>query len=216
MQFSPFWTAVARASVEDLSKSLGISCFAEKVLNAIGLHDGAVEENGILCAGTYSQIADVINGVLAENKMQATVCGQEVSDCFADHADCGKVVATCDELPALLSKLQQMGKKLFLVTTDVPKITRACLQKLGIFENFEKIFCDDGTHANKPNPQIICEIMRDCGLSCHNLCMVGDTLTDVNFAKNGNIAFICVGNEETKNQSDYAIDNVSQLIDLLQ
>lgn len=216
MQFEPFWVPVALAATEEIATSLGIGRYLDMVRLAIGLHSGCVDTKGILCAGTYEQIAEVFDAVLQECEDPRSVTGLQVAQAFERNVGEGKILSVCPDLPDVLNGLIARGIRLFVVTTDNPEITKICLSGLGIAERFERIYCDDGTHANKPDPQMIEEILSDYGLDRENVCMVGDTLTDVKFARNGKIASVCVGKGDARDQADYSMDDVSQLVGILE
>ena len=215
MRFDPFWVPVALAATEDIAARFGIERYLNTVRRAIGLNNGAVDAKGILCAGTYGQIADVFDAVLQQCERPCSVTGTQVAQAFENRAGEGKVLPVCDNLPEMLDCLRARGIKLFVVTTDNPAITKICLSGLGVADKFDRIYCDDGIHASKPDPQIIEEILTDYGFGREELYMVGDTLTDVNFARNGKIKSVCVGSDEVKDKADYSLNNVSQLAELI-
>lgn len=215
MRFDPFWLPVALAATGEIAQSLGIERYVDTIRLAIGLHKNSVDSKGILCAGTYEQIADVFDAVLQQCEKPCSVTGAQVAQIFEKHAREGRVLPVCENLPNVLDCLIARGIKLFVVTTDNPAITEICLSGLGVTDKFERIYCDDGRHANKPNPQIIEEILADYGFERESLCMVGDTLTDVKFAQNGRITSVCVGRGDARKQADYSLDDVSRLVEII-
>lgn len=216
MHFAPFWVPVAMAATEEVAVSLGVEGELDTIRRAIGLDHGEVDPQGILCAGTYAQIADVFDLVLRQNAKTCSISGAQVSKAFENHAREGKVVAVCDRLPDVLRTLKARGIKLFVVTTDNPAITEVCLSGLGVADVFERVYCDDGKRANKPDPQIIEEIVNEYGFRREEIYMVGDTLTDVKFAANGKIKSVCVGREGIKEKADFGLNDVSRLVDLIE
>lgn len=216
MRFEPFWVPVAMAATEELAVNLGVEGELDTVRRAIGLEHGEVDPQGILCAGTYAQIADVFDLVLRQSEKTRSISGAQVAKVFENHVGEGKVVSVCDHLPDVLRALKARGIQLFVVTTDNPVITDVCLAGLGIADVFERVYCDDGTHANKPDPQMIEEIVNDYGFKREEILMVGDTLTDIRFASNGKIRSVCVGREEIKARADFGLSDVSRLVDLIE
>lgn len=75
--------------------------------------------------------------------------------------------------------------------------------------------------AEKPNPQIIFDIMAKTGIAQSQTIYAGDTATDVATAKNSGLR--CIGvlwgfrdrNELTKAGADYIIENPLELIDII-
>lgn len=215
MQFDPFWLPVSLAATEEIAQSLGIEQHVDRVRFALGLYKASVDAKGILCAGTYQQIADVFNAVPQQREKNCSVTSTQVAQIFEKHVREGRILPACENLPSVLDSLIARGIKLFVVTTDNPAITEICLSKLGVTDKFERIYCDDGKHATKPNPQIIEEILADYGFERESLCMVGDTLNDVKFAKNGRITSICVGRGDACKQADYSLGDVSRLVEVI-
>ena len=86
-----------------------------------------------------------------------------------------------------LSKLKGKGVKLAVVTTDNRFITEKCLKSLGVYELFDKIYTDDGKTSVKPNPDAALEFCKEFNIDKENVVMVGDTMTDVKFARGAGI-----------------------------
>lgn len=212
MAFDPFWAVVADKALSSLAARFGILGYTCEMKRAVGLRNGKTETDSVLCAGTYSDIATVINGALKSCGVSVSTTGKEVAEVFTEHMRDGRVQPVCEDLPKLMTRFRKRGNLLFLVTTDNAAITRRCLKILGISDQFEKIYTDDGTMANKPDPSVIYEIERVYDLRSKDLCMVGDTVTDMRFAKNGGITAICVGESPAaQSMADFRIKNISYL-----
>jgi hypothetical protein len=69
-------------------------------------------------------------------------------------------------------------------------MTEDCLHRLGITSYFTDIYTDDGTHPNKPDPYCIFALQEKYGLSSEEIVMVGDTIKDMQFARNGGTVLI--------------------------
>lgn len=211
MQFEPFWSAVAQCAISLLAKDLKIVQYKEALENSIGFKDGKADKGGILCAGTYGEMAQAFNSVLSGCKSLVRVTEEQVALQFERNAGAGKILPVCDNLSDVLDGLKKRGVLLFLATTDNPYVTDICLKGLGIADKFERIYTDDGKYPPKPNPKIIFEILKDYGLNADDVIMVGDTMTDVAFAENGGIKSVCVGEGEARTKADFAIKDVSYL-----
>ena len=98
---------------------------------------------------------------------------------------------------------ENQGRKLVIVTTDNYEITYKCLDKLGIKELFDAVFADDGTMPVKPDPSCILEYFKANGISADSAVMVGDTMTDVRFARNAGMNIIAVGKTEKNKQQRF-------------
>ena len=120
----------------------------------------------------------------------------------------------------MLEKLKNDGIKLAVVTTDDLQITHKCLEKLGIEDLFEKIYTDDGINPIKPNPGCALDFLNEFRIPPQKALMVGDTMTDIRFARNAGISVIGVG--ETANSrerlipyADAVIPDISHLFNVI-
>ena len=67
------------------------------------------------------------------------------------------------------------------------------LAVLGIEDLFEKIYTDDGINPIKSNPKCALDFLSKFHISAQSTVMVGDTMTDIRFARNAGISVIGVG-----------------------
>ncbi|HJA94205.1 MAG TPA: HAD family hydrolase, partial [Candidatus Eisenbergiella merdipullorum] len=114
-------------------------------------------------------------------------------------------------------RLKESGVRIFLVTTDCREITGRCLDELKIRQYFDEIYTDDDDRGHpKPDPYLIQEIINKYGMKKEELVMVGDTVTDMEFAGNGGIKAIGVADQEAdrrilKRYTEMVIDNIGYL-----
>lgn len=193
MAFDPFWTVVTDAALSMLAARLGATQYEEEMKRTIGLDGGVIAEDSMIRSGTYAQAADAINEALQGHGFPARTTEAELAELFAKCADRGVILPTCEGIPELLEKLQDEGYLLFVVTTDTPAITQRCLDDLEISRYFCEVITDNGSFPAKPDPGVLHYLMEKYSLSAENVWMVGDTDTDIRFARNGGIAAIRVG-----------------------
>jgi HAD superfamily hydrolase (TIGR01549 family) len=139
---------------------------------------------------------------------------------YKSNAETGDVKPTCENLASVLAELKKQDKKLAVVTTDNREITLKCLKALGIEKMFDKIYTDDGVTPVKPDPYCVNDFCASFGLDKTKVIMVGDTMTDMNFAKNAGISVIGIAKSEGNRNilSPYAhalIDDPSYILELL-
>ena len=233
LAFDPFWAKVADAVLTALAKQLDVAHYlkvtpqyARKLIRekklpaamkrAVGLRGCVTEESSIIRKGTFKQLAEAINAVLMEAKAPVRLSEQELETRFVQAAEVGDIRPTCDGLHELLERLRGKGILLFLVTTDIPSITFRCLDGLGITGCFREIIADDGKMPPKPDPAAICYLLKKYRISPDEVCMVGDTQTDMDFARNGGILGISVGEGAANNLGNAQIANVSCLETVIQ
>lgn len=219
MDFDSFWIEVSVCAMEDILKKLGREDIPVRELMAsLGADGAAVDIDGLLCKGTYEQIGLSIYDVLKSH-------GAEISpdeavamtvEAYNENAVHGTVKPACDNIREVLQQLKSGKRRLAVATTDNPQITLMCLEKLGIADLFDKIYTDDGKTPVKPNPQCAKDFCAEFGISPEKTVMVGDTMTDVSFAKNAGISAIGVGRERERlaPYADAVIPDISHIFDL--
>ena len=221
LQFIPFWVPMAKAAIRQLIGSYvqnrkilpDILIAAEK---SIGIENETLLPNGILSGGTYEQAAVALNNVLKKFDIQSNITRAETETAFENNLSAGKIVPVCEDLRGKLERAKRAGKLLFLVTTDNPQITDRCLRALQIRDLFDNIYCDDGICPAKPSPYAAEEILRLYRLKNAEICMVGDTKTDMKFAKNAAITAVCLGNNEgAQSMADYVFCDAGVFLDCL-
>lgn len=219
LSFDDFWVTVSVCAIKEILAKLHRSDIpVEKLLGAIGVKEGKASPDGLLCKGTYAQIGVAINKVL--QGCGAAVSDSEIinmtEDAYIRNADFGAVRPTCDNLRSVLERLKKENIRLFVVTTDNPEITHKCLFELGIEDLFDGIFTDDGNMPVKPNPQCARTISESFSIPPEKMIMVGDTVTDIKFARNAGISVILVGKAgESAKLADYFLPDVSHIYNLI-
>ena len=217
MEFDPFWVKVAESAVQDILNRLGINSVPVwEVLEAFGVRGGISDVNGILRKGTYEQAGEALCEVLERYgiKIQSAKLSALLREAFAANSGAGEIKG-CAGLKETLCRLKSLGIRLAVVTTDSADITRKCLEGLGIEKFFDKIYTDDGKTPPKPEPYCAEEFLRTYGIKPENAVMVGDTLTDAQFAENAGMKFIAVASgaagKELEDRAAAVIPDISGL-----
>lgn len=99
-------------------------------------------------------------------------------------------------------------------------VAQQFLNKLKIADYFDEVFTFDGIHPAKPNPHYVKTICRKYNLAPSEIIMVGDTLIDMDFAKNSNVTTVGVAEKDNdkkylKQYTKYVLSNVSEIADFL-
>ena len=212
IEFDKFWVNVAKNAIESILKKLQVvDNFGNEILQAIGVKDGVTDVNSILAKGTYLQIAQEIHRILVNNgyNYNLEVIAKEVINGFNDNYSAGEVIPTTPKLKDLLMQLKSQNIRLAIVTTDNEYVTDMCLKKLGIKELFDRVYTDDGKTPTKPNPYCVYDFCKAFNLEKESVIMVGDTLTDVEFAKNAGIKVIGLAK---KAQNKLILENVADVV----
>ena len=197
LDFSAFWIPVAEAAAAELAAE----CCAPPpcvpaVLEKWGVSGGAAEPDGILCGGTYAQIARAAREVFSAFGYGGDVSPSAAEAAFARNLSRGKLIPTSPRLGELLRGLKGEGYSLFVVTSDSPALAETCLRGLGIADLFDAVYADGGGFPPKPDASCIRSLCAAYGIPPSALCMVGDTPTDMRFARNGGIAAVGLARSE--------------------
>lgn len=224
IDFDAFWVTLSELAIKDVLKNLNAeSLDVEEFLNAIGVENKISDIDGILCKGTYEELGNAVWEVLKKHSYNEDP--KKVTDmllkAFNDNSKSGCVVPTCENIVDVLKNLKDSGRKLIVVTTDNYEITNMCLEKLGIKDFFEEIFADDGNTPLKPNPKCILDYCEKNNIEKDKVLMVGDTMTDINFAKNANISVVGVGKSKKNREkllpyANAVIKDISQISSVLE
>ncbi len=219
IDFDAFWVGVSIGALEDILSRLGRDDIPiDEILGAYGVENGVTDMNGVLCKGTYAEMGDILADILTRHgcRIGAGEAEHLVTEAYKKCVDCGKILPTCQGLYEALSELKKRKISLAVVTTDNPEITRKCLSTLGIYELFDKIYTDDGLTPTKPAPDAALDFMKRVGTVADRTLMVGDTMTDVAFARNAGIRVIGVckteaGRAQLLQYADGVISEISEL-----
>ena len=195
----------------------------EEILSALGVNNNTTDINGVLCKGTYAQMGQAIYSVLKKHGCDITQAAIVKLTIDAYHANFGEgiVQPACENIYDVLSRLKKLGLKLAVVTTDDELFTKRCLQTLGIDKLFDYIYTDNNTYPAKPDAYCINDFCEREHLLKSEVVMVGDTLTDIQFARNGGIKVVGVSKSEgnksfLEGKADSVIPDISYIFDVIE
>ncbi len=211
MDYEGFWVPVAEGAIKLLLDSVGKGDKLSSALDAIGAYDGI---HGVLCHGTYGDIAGALNDALLGVNFSAEM----VADAFERSSGLARIMPTCDNIRDVFEKLSSRGLILAVVTSDNDTMTKQCLSALGILDLFDVIYTDDGVHPSKPAPYYMERFCSEYKLSASEVLMVGDTMTDMNFAKNSGTLGVGVGKyaeELLSGKADHIIPDISHIFEVI-
>lgn len=228
IDFDAFWISVSRYALKDVLARFShatpekLADGVDTVLAQLGVDGDVSDIDGIIRKGTYEEMAEVVYDYLRDNG-----CTEDfhsvlsyVNEAYINNLDNGNIVATCGNIREFLSGLKNQGIMLCVVTTDTPEMTHGCLKKLGVSDLFEYIYSDDGVITPKPNAMCIDDFCEKTGTCRSSILMVGDTTTDIAFARNAGIPVVCVGDKANRDRladmADAVIPDISYLPQVLE
>lgn len=219
LDFDAFWVSVSVAAIEDILRRVEREdILISELISAIGVKDGITDPDGLLCRGTYRDIGLKFCEILTAHGVTLTddKAVMLTNDAYTRCSEAGEIKPVCDGLRDTLLQMKKLGIKLILVTTDNPNITRKCLEGLNLLDLFDRVVADDGVIPPKPDPSFALEFSAESGIPLENAVMVGDTITDIKFARNAGMHMIYVGkSDEAGRQADAHITDVSHIFELI-
>ncbi|MEM8861506.1 MAG: HAD family hydrolase [Chloroflexota bacterium] len=110
------------------------------------------------------------------------------------------------------------GITIIVATSDNREFTVPALHHLDVTHLVAELYCGDDPVPNKPNPTAIELMCSKYGLQPHNILMVGDSVSDMAFGRNGNIAG-CIGilggsgsTEDLEQSADVVVYSVDKML----
>lgn len=219
LKFESFWKPVTENAVAYiLKKKKAAAELKDKMMEAVGADSGI---RGLICSGTYAQISEAFRKVLEECGADTDGMEELTLEAFQRSIGSGRIVPACRDMDAVFDRLRKNGIRIFLVTTDCREITESCLDELKIRKYFDEIYTDDNGRHSKPDPYYIDVIVKKYGMDKEELVMVGDTATDMEFARNGGIRAVgvaaCEADRRVLEQyTDTVLDNIGLLPEILE
>ena len=117
----------------------------------------------------------------------------------------------------LIKRLKSEGKLLAVITMKARKPTHKILKRHGLFELFDDVIAFDDVEKRKPDPESFFKLLAKHALKSSEALMVGDTTTDIKYAKNAGVDACVVTygygqNEDLKGlDPEYFINSLKEL-----
>lgn len=224
LNFDSFWVKVSLKALSEIFTLLNVkNVDINEILTAYGVTDGVTDIDGILSKGTYRQMGEILNAILSRHgyNFNTEKLTKLLHEAYDNNAEAGQFIPNTEDMKDILCKLKTEGIKMAVVTTDNETVTAKCLKKLGIENIFTKIYTDNGVYPTKPDPYCAFDFMKLTETEKGSLLMVGDTETDVKFARNAGIKVICIAkSEKNKNKllslADAVVSNYTELFDIIE
>lgn len=219
LRFSEIWIQISYEIIDELLISIEDkrkTTLKEKLCHSIGLRNGKVDEKGYLAWGTSKDIAEAFNKVLPKEMPHLHQwLSERLLAKTKEHID--KIKPVCD-LSLLFSSLKHKGIIAGIATADDYETTKLCLQQLGIINEVQFLGTAD-LYKKKPYPEVVEEFCKKFHLEKEEVVIVGDTIIDMQLAKNSCARFGVgvlsgVGSYQELHQlAHFIIPSVDYLID---
>ncbi|WP_027416371.1 HAD family hydrolase [Aneurinibacillus terranovensis] len=219
LKFGSIWIKVIDDVINQLLQVIGETGnfeLKQKLGISIGLMNGEVDEKGILASGTSLDISSAFKEVLP---IEVPSLHQWMSEqIFIKSRQWIEYVEPVCDLSPLFSIIRNKGIVIGIATADDYETTTLCLEYLGIQDDIQFLGTAD-LYEKKPSPQMVEIFCEKFGLKAEEVVIVGDTVVDLQTAKNSKAGFGIgvlsgVGTEkELQKLANFVIPTVQHLID---
>ena len=204
LKFDELWNEATKMVMPKFLHKIGIDADEENVSMAVKSVGNSI------AAMTYRDMTKAVIEffeIEADDKMLSL---EEVTKSTAN------ILPTAD-LDKLFKWLSDRKLIVGLATADTKQTALKCLDRLGVRHFFSYVGSDDGVLKPKPSSDIIEDFKRRFEINSDEIMVVGDTNTDMQFAKNGGALAVGVlsgvgEKEELKESADFIIADVGQLM----
>ena len=205
IDYSAFWYPVSKFAINMIYEKFGVTDNdSDDLIASLGVLRDYTDIKGALPRGAHRELFfKIAEHVAAKGALASEM---EIAK-FAVYAygkiskPMGTVKPTCENIRSVISSLKEHGLYIALITSDEIGGARIALEKLGIADLFDEIIAHDGESPAKPDPFYMNRFAENHGFSKSEIVMVGDTSTDIIFAKNSGVYGIGVG--ESSDNRDY-------------
>lgn len=223
LDFNSIWLPASNYLADKIVEKYCKVCtrdIKEELLKSIGVENGTANGSGILAAGTVFDIAEAFTKIL--KTYHITYKYEEISEMVPKILNEFIVNRNYDIIPTgnlenLFLKLKSKNIFIGLATSDTIISTEYCLKKLNIFQYFDFLGTSDGKYPPKPNPILLQNFCNTTGLKEKEVAVVGDTVIDMQFARNGKAGMAIGVNSGTNSAEELSkvADFVYQSVDYI-
>ncbi len=164
----------------------------------------------------------VIETTYGYGKLWAEALGVPLNAEFVDKVDRMYFHTTLDNLTgmgdvkALLERLRAQGLRTGIMTNDADANTRAQLAKLGITDLIEFLAAYDSGYGHKPDADPVLAFAKHVGVAPDEIAVVGDTLHDLEAARNAGSVAVAVASgptprEKLEPHADVLLPSIAKL-----
>ena len=188
--FEATWYPVVRTILDVLKTRYRLDDDALKaVRTASGITETGFARESFIQSRTTFEVLELWIGVLKEHGIR--VEGKGLTEIF-DTTATGPIFSAkvVPGTQALLGRLRNNGCRLGVVTSDDRVSAEHGLRQAGLWEYFDYVAANGDGFPDKPAPEAAAEFRRRFGIAPSGLSMFGDSLVDMEFARNAGARFI--------------------------
>lgn len=220
LEFLTLWHGIIRNVLDDLELRYSVSKETIEELKRVSgfRKDNFAKESRIQYLAT-TQIVDLWIGIL--NKEAQCITCRELTELINEKAVAGNLEITALKgVKELLGYLKSKEYLLGVATADMEYSTCYGLKKAGILEYFDYIGYNGEDIDPKPSPDMAVNFCRKMNLRPAEVLIVGDSVTDMEFAENANTQFIGIKTDYNDykgflNHNKPVVENIYDIIQVM-
>lgn len=217
LEFNQTWRPIALAVIGRLISVYNLgSNIAPLLYNSIGLLKDSIEPSGSLASGTNRDVAlDLLKCLPANINQEEFI---ETSTKIFNETAASLPLYPVPQMLETLNTLKTKGLKIGMSTADSLVNAQEFVTQTASSHLFDYLGADDGYINPKPAPDYMEVFCRKFGLKPEEVAVVGDTQTDLDFAKNSSASLfigVLTGTSTRKQlepDSDLILDSIQDLI----
>lgn len=180
IDFNHTWHPLFLDLMAELTKRGGLDSQTKAELSAaLGADEKAYANTSVFGTGTFAEIHHHIIQFIPD--LSFDELKGMFRHIFENHDMDAKPIGNAEETLALL---RQRGYILGIATADRHSNALVTLEKAGLLSSFDFIGGEDSVEKGKPYPDLMKLFCKQYELTPSQVAMVGDTMRDIEFAKN--------------------------------
>ncbi|MGG0185867.1 HAD family hydrolase [Bacillus rhizoplanae] len=222
IQLDSVWYKVVHRVLDDIFQMYpNEKSKRNEYLKIIGMSDDDFESTSLLACQTNYFIAAAWFSLLENQNVDKESFIHEACVLFKKHSTADDLVFTeVKGAKETLKYLKDHEYVIGVVTADDVDAAIHSLKMTGLYDYVDFLGADDGVNKPKPDSDFYYMFKEKFALNEENILMVGDTLTDIKFARNSNIKVVGVlsgasSKEDLEGEADYILDSMKDISKIL-
>jgi phosphoglycolate phosphatase-like HAD superfamily hydrolase len=218
IQLDSVWYKIVHNVIDDIFRMYPTEeSKRNEYLKIIGMSDNDFESTSLLACKTNYFIADAWFSLLEDPNVNKEGFIDDVCALFKKHSTSDDLVFTeVEGAKETLKYLKDQEYVIGVVTADDVDAAVHSLKMTGLYDYVDFLGADDGINKPKPESDFFHMFKEKFSLDEECVFMVGDTLTDVRFARNSHIKVVGVlsgasSKKDLEGKADYILDSVRDI-----
>jgi HAD superfamily hydrolase (TIGR01549 family) len=218
IEIGNFWVPRVQKWIDVIATSLNLEYeFKKDVFDLLGysISQNHIRYESPLAVANMEALKVLVSGIISRYgipwHLAILLAERSAEESITADPNPDEIISKGDILQTM-KKLVNARVHNVIVTSDDRRLTEITLAHLGIKNLISAMICGDDPIPNKPDPIAALSISKQLGISTSRMMMVGDSLTDMQFANNAGIAFR-IGVASTPEKKSLLAPHTDALVD---